>query len=356
MSQHPKPKWGDALSPDRVDRIWTRVEGALEGKVEHMSQVRRAPRRSSSLAYAFAAMAAVAALVLFAVLRRDPQPRAADALRVPAGGAFESETKLSDGSVLMPSPGTRVEVLRSTNAEFATLQRRGRCRYSVTPGGPRKWTIETDLATVEVLGTIFTVDRSEEGLTVSVERGRVFVRGGSRAETLGPGESFYVDAARAASPRSAGADSGAVEASHDEAPVGPDTVTPARAIAANHLAASAEEVLLIAARQPPAKAAEELERWLTLAPRDASWSVVALRLATLLQDAGRCHEAIRWFEGIVSLGVPAAAVEDAAAHRVLCLAALGRTTEASAAARDHKRRWPQSTWSSAFPDGIGVER
>ena len=55
--------------------------------------------------------------------------------------------------------------------------RRGGVRFEVEPDGPRRWTIETGLATVEVVGTVFEVERAPGAVDVRVERGVVVVRG-----------------------------------------------------------------------------------------------------------------------------------------------------------------------------------
>lgn len=348
MSQSPKPKWGDALPPGRADRVWQEIEEKLDaGPMRTRASQRRRP------AIAFAAVASLAVAALLALWLR-PSPLAVTvALPVPSGGVVVAETKLADGSKLEPAPGTRVEILRSTASEFATLQRRGRCRYEVTPGGPRKWTIETDLATVEVIGTVFTVERSDDGLTVEVERGRVFVRGGARAETLGPGDRLHLPppVSEALSDERRERERDAHEPP-DAGALSPPKPSASTLQSANAAPRAAEEVLARAAELTPPAAALVLRGWLEASPHDARWSVVAMRLGTLEQDASRHSEALRWFDAVVAVGAPATAVEDAAAHRVLCLVALGRTSEVAAAARDFRARWPASAWSGSLPKDV----
>ena len=63
------------------------------------------------------------------------------------------------------------------------------------PGGPRRWSIECGIATVEVVGTRFTVERTAGGAHVAVERGVVLVRGErvrDRVQRLVAGESLDV--------------------------------------------------------------------------------------------------------------------------------------------------------------------
>ena len=58
----------------------------------------------------------------------------------------------------------------------------GRVRFDIRPGGPRRWTVKSGGVTVTVLGTCFTVERTETHTTVSVERGKVRVRADGAAE------------------------------------------------------------------------------------------------------------------------------------------------------------------------------
>jgi hypothetical protein len=84
---------------------------------------------------------------------------------------------LSDGSRLTLQPGARLEVLENSGREFTTALRRGRTRFDVRPGGPRRWKVECGPVAVEVVGTQFTVERGTGTVTVEVEHGVVLVRG-----------------------------------------------------------------------------------------------------------------------------------------------------------------------------------
>src|SRR5262249_56483416 len=73
----------------------------------------------------------------------------------------------------------------------------------VMPKRGRTWTIETDLATVEVVGTAFSVERDARRLRVTVARGIVVVRGErvpGRIQRLSAGQSFELEEARSATP------------------------------------------------------------------------------------------------------------------------------------------------------------
>jgi len=346
MTEPRKPKWGDALPPDRVKKIWDRVDARLDAREE----IPRGLPTSSLMPALAAVLGAVIAVVVLVTSRHRPPPEGPTALVVPDGGIVTAPTTLGDGSALTPTVGTKVEVIRSTATEFATLQRRGRCRYEVVPGGPRKWNVETDLATVEVIGAVFTVERTAEGLTVSVERGRVFVRRGTRAETLAAGDTLSIDAPPTP-PRVEDSRAGETVTDPGARDAGPELSPSAQRTPSVRPAAertSAHDVLTRAAALPVADAARELREWLGSAPRDADFSVVALRLGTIEHDRGALSEALGWFDAVIAVGLPAAAVEDASAHRIAALHGLGRREEARAAAVAFRARWPASAWVSSL--------
>jgi len=85
--------------------------------------------------------------------------------------------KLADASEIRMRPGTLIEPVLSTGSRFELLLAQGDAEFSVTPGGPRRWVIEAGFAKVEVVGTVFRVLRTVDGVRVSVSRGVVLVRG-----------------------------------------------------------------------------------------------------------------------------------------------------------------------------------
>jgi transmembrane sensor len=129
------------------------------------------------------------------------------------GGTEPEQLSLDDGSRVELAGAARLEVLANTSRKFATRLRGGRCEFDVKPGGPRRWSIECGLVTVEVVGTHFTIERSARGVHVDVSRGVVVVRGegvaeGARRLTAGqsldvPAEAAAPSEERAAEPASA---------------------------------------------------------------------------------------------------------------------------------------------------------
>lgn len=230
----------DALSEADVQRMWRDLQS-------------RPARRFASPLRRFVAIGAACALVLGGALAfwllRGGAPQAAGPLAVVGpdatrsglgaaqafGGGEPQQLSFDDGSHVALARAARLEVLENTGRTFATRLRSGRGEFDVEPGGPRRWSIECGLVTVEVLGTHFAIERSARGVHVDVSRGVVLVRGASLAggaRRLVAGQSVDVPAtfvnepqARAAAPASAApavaapaADAGALASPHRPVP------------------------------------------------------------------------------------------------------------------------------------------
>src|SRR6188768_627154 len=166
-----------------LQRIWGRIAADRSGS-------RPVPRRTGARVWGFAGAALVVALALAIVFTRWPrQPsqlpvtatngslttRTGESFAV-LGEARASTQELSDGSTIALDPGSRLEVLANNSQTFASVLRQGRGSFSVRPGGPRRWVVEAGLATVEVVGTRFSVARLAGAVLVKVEHGIVLVR------------------------------------------------------------------------------------------------------------------------------------------------------------------------------------
>lgn len=175
---------------DPVDELaMQRLGQAVEARLS-------SPRRPRwPLRLALAGMALATASAVFAV-RRDPGPLLLSDGRAFVGvdsGDWAQEVALSDGSQIRLGTHARIETLNSSGSAFGAALTRGRAEFAVRPGGPRRWTIECGLATVEVMGTEFACEREPGHLRVSVRRGIVLVRSEripSRARRLTAGESL----------------------------------------------------------------------------------------------------------------------------------------------------------------------
>lgn len=355
-----------ALDEAGVARVWRgiRAQRVGEARTASASDGRRGARWAVA---GMGTLAAVAALVVLARLQGGA-PQQPGALRVAVGEAALSTVlrpsrapiALDDGSRLVVAAGTDMEVLANDGARFVTLLRRGRCHFAVKPGGPRRWTIETDLATVEVVGTEFTVDRSALGLAVTVDHGVVLVRGErvpGRVTRLRAGERLDLpnDATVGAVPLAAPAStppevvqSAWVSAATGTAanavrlPVNAPQPTAARAHAsaddADARLAEADAARAAGRTEDAARVLGEVMRAYASDPRGA---LAAFSLAKLqLEALGRPGEAAETFAWVVRRGSPRGLVEDAQARRVEALTRAGRRAEAAAEARVYEARWP----------------
>jgi transmembrane sensor len=166
-------------------------------------------RRRIELVIAPVVLAAAATAVVTYV-RHDPGP-----LRLASGApiatvdapATGTTVSLSDGSYIVLGGGARLEPLESSASTFIAIVARGNATFDVRPGGPRRWQVECGLATVEVVGTHFDVERSPGRLRVAVTRGQVLVRGErvpDRVRRLAAGQSLEVTDVAAADEGQAG--------------------------------------------------------------------------------------------------------------------------------------------------------
>jgi transmembrane sensor len=171
----------DASDDVTLERVWRRVAETRSG--DAMRLERPHPLRWTLAAGGLAAAVAVAVGV-WGFSR--PLPAEAGPLRLASGQEIDSATlqsqaslrhlALSDGSSLEIAPGTAMDLLENDGHQFNLLLVRGKTTFEVRPGGPRRWDIEAGLASVEVVGTHFIVERTSARVHVEVQRGTVLVR------------------------------------------------------------------------------------------------------------------------------------------------------------------------------------
>lgn len=162
-------------------------EEQLQGVAMRLKAQRHA--RSFNPRWVWAAATAVAmALVLF-VFQNSWRPSTPAPLTQANGSALPlllsaGTVTLSDGSSISMEENIQAQVITNQPSQLTLLMRSGKASFSVKPGGPRKWLVEAGVATVEVVGTLFTVNRTERGVEVSVDRGTVVVRAASLPDGL----------------------------------------------------------------------------------------------------------------------------------------------------------------------------
>jgi transmembrane sensor len=238
-----------------------------------------------------------------------------------AAGSAE-RVSFADGSSIEAAPGASVEGLASTEREFVVLLTRGRAHFSITPGGPRRWSIETAGARVEVVGTVLSVEKTANFVIVHVESGAVLIRSsalqeGVRRLEAGHSLSLPLEEARAASVPDPAAASAEVEL---EATQPVEMAKPAEAAIevaepekprvrrglGQEVPAAELWTRIDAARQAGevAEAAQLLERLISDYPGDSRVALAAFTLGVLeFERRNRPEAAVRRFRQALDLGI-----------------------------------------------------
>jgi transmembrane sensor len=362
-------------------------EGAIERVWRNVQRRRAENARSVPRVRWVAAFAAVAAVVALVFWRDRPPAPAASPLRLEGGGEIAvlvaAETPLavsfSDGSRVELEQGSRLEPLENGPGVFSALLASGRATFDVRHGGPRRWTVECGIATVEVVGTRFTVERSAGRARVSVERGVVLVRGErvrDRVQRLEEGQTLEVEDVTASglTPTRLDPTAGVIRPSTSSGPptmpVAPSAAVPPSANAASWRSfaqkgdnahayaelgsagiasasrdASVDDLLALAdvARLSghPADAVTPLTRVVAEHAGDQRASLAAFTLGRLQLDS-LVHPALAAsaFERAIALGLPQSLQEDAYARLVEARAQAGDAAGARSAAEEYERRFP----------------
>ena len=367
-----------ALDEAELAQVWRRVRDA-------QAERRVAPRRwRYAIATGVAVATAAVLLVAWPRGHRASGALAGDVALTPGAQIDATAPRaiaMADGSRVTLAPEARLEVLANEGDKFVTAVRRGKVGFDVRPGGPRKWIIETDLATVEVVGTAFAVERSAVELSVTVERGVVLVRGErvpGRVVRLTAGQHVEVAAAIATAPPPpaptidrvapvtpaidrAPPPAPAIDRGPPPAPVidrvptapaldrtppivAPPPVAPPP-VAPPPVAPPPVDIIaradaLVAAGQH-ARAADALEAYLADARGDATAGLAAFLLGRLAQDQlAQPQRAAEAFARVRAIGSPRAIQEEALVRQARALARAGRAADARAAARGYLDQYP----------------
>jgi len=358
IEAHLKP----AYDEQRIAATWSRIDTARQRK----------PARSIRgwmLAGACGVVVAVALLIVMWPTAPRVEPLASrDPIVNLTPGAIlmpGHDVVFDDGSTIALAAGTRLQVLANEGARFSTLLEAGSARFDVHPGGERRWEIETALASVEVVGTAFTMTLHDRRLEVAVERGVVIVNGErvpGRVVRLTAGQRIVVGQPPAplvttAAPTPPPIPTVAPTIVHDVP--APTPASPARKPAALPRPAATttqhapdpeppqtESLASILARADqlsstgdPVGAAKLLEG---LRATDRSSGLISFTLGRLYLDVlGRPELAAIMFGEVIERGSPRSLVEDAYARRVEALARAGLHNRASAAFAEYEHAYPE---------------
>jgi len=259
--------------------------------------------------------------------------------------------QLRDGSrILIETPATRITKQRESDSEVLFELTRGAARFDVARRPERAFRVQAGPALVEVMGTLFRIERRGERTFVSVERGRVSVSWSGARQELSAGEHGLFPPERAASapapqhaPVEVAAPNPAREAS-DASPLVPDTAASATPPNAEALFAQADRARL---EGRSLEATRTLRQLTQRFPRDARAPLAAFTLGRLLlENLRQPADAARAFALARSLaGGSGALAEDALAREVEAWRAAGDASKASAQAQRYRALYPNGTHS-----------
>lgn len=324
------------MKPSLEGPVQKHLAPALDdAAVDRIGRALRAEQQAPSPARRWAVVALAAAMLAGGVVTwrllgsTEPAVLALEGgapLPASLGGAQAQAVAFSDGSAMTLEPEAKVEVVANQPSKLTVLVQQGRARFEVNPKAKRQWLVEAELLTVEVVGTVFTVDRGADGVSVNVERGTVLVRGEgvpNRLVRLDAGMRTFVAAAKVEAPK-------------------PDV-----------------DALLVEAdaartRGDSERAAKALAQVLEVAGGDARAAVAAFTLARLeLEALGRPREAAAHFAQAAAHPAAGPLEEDALARRIEALSAAGESTAAKAATSAFLARFPTGAHAEALRRGGG---
>lgn len=287
---------------------------------------------------------------------------------------------LNDGSTLELAPQAQLRVVGNEGARFVTQLQQGKVHFAVKPHGPRRWEIETGLATVEVVGTEFGINVDQRGVSVEVVHGVVVVRGErvpDRLVRLTAGQSLQIERATvtasvpppALPPALPPAPGEAVPVAADEidsavvssrtpnqrsVAVAPPVAAVVPVPSQPTLAAVLAEVDQVRLRDTNA-AIDMLSRALATHTDDAAYGLAAFTLGRLALEAGRYVTAAAAFERVIAAAAPFDLVGDAYARRAEALLR-GKLPGAAVAMQRLIEKYPQHPRRAMLEALANVER
>ena len=193
-------------------QLESRLEIVMRGGSEasQAPQPVRPPRPRARRAFWAAATITAAAAALALVWSMGAKPVAPGAAGAVAADAKPlasvdpvTHIRFLDGSTAdLRDRSSRLETRSATAGGIDLVLSRGGARFEVVPRHGRRFRIWVGSAYVEVIGTIFTVDRLPTGVRVSVERGVVKVVSGQNEMRLSEGTAEVVPIEETPAPRS----------------------------------------------------------------------------------------------------------------------------------------------------------
>lgn len=169
-SAHVRPHWDDSRAAHLIERTAAR---------------QRRERIARGAAWGTLAAAALA-LLAWSVTDPSRPPASSPA---PEALASPGVLRFADGSAVIPiEPGTEVLVDSARLSAIELELTRGAARFEVTPSLPRAFAVQAGHVRVSVVGTVFTIRRTDGEVDVEVIEGVVRVTDADAETTLRAGE------------------------------------------------------------------------------------------------------------------------------------------------------------------------
>lgn len=277
-----------------------------------------------------------------------------------AAAAAPRQLALRDGSQLSLGVGARLQVFANDGHRFGALLDGVSTSHFEVREGQRRWTIETELATLEGSDTRFTVAADHHQVRVTVERGQLMVRGErvpGRVMRLTAGNALVVIArlpaaasrqAPASSPAPRMASSAAVPADATSLAKPAASTAPAQA-ATVPVAAALRDADRLRRGGDARAAAELLEATLRSQPTDAAAGLIEFTLGRLyLERLGDPARAAAAFAAVSARGTPHSLLEDAMARRCEALWRAGLAAAARQGFAEYQRHYPRGARVAAL--------
>ena len=297
---------------------------------------KRARRVRTQLVLAAAACLAVVIVAVAGWRLVRPQVEPAAGLAPPTAQPVEGSVVLADGTQAVPlDRASEVRTLRVTPERVILELVRGGAKFTVTPDAKRTVVVAAGDVNVEVLGTVFTVERLAERTRVAVDRGHVRVSWAGGSQSLQAGQSGTFPPAEVPVELDLDEDivdagARAVPSARPQLPTVPSASSPAP---------EPPSWRALAKEGDHAEAYEALKKEGPNAVRDRAEDLMLA--ADVARLSGHAGEAVVYLRGVVSRhgGDPRAPLAAFTLGRVL-LDELGRPSAASAAFADAQRLAP----------------
>ncbi|HEX3775279.1 MAG TPA: FecR domain-containing protein [Polyangiaceae bacterium] len=303
-----------------------------------------------------------------------------------APSSQERVVRFSDGSTVhLLDATTDVSIVEARPERIVSALDHGAATFEVTHVDGRVFRVQAGQVIVEAIGTVFTVDRRDGAVRVSVGRGRVRVDFGTgntelavgQSGTFPPPNSEAATAMPSPSPSAASASDAAAPSASAIASASSSSNSKAnwkelardgksseayRALAsAPESELNGAEALLLAADSArltghPNEAVRYLSRVLRDYKGDPRAPLAAFSLGRVLMNSlGRPAEAAGYFEKARSLSREPSLAEDALAREVEALARAGQADGARRKAEDYLRLYPNGQRLNAVKTFGGIE-